>query len=81
MSSDTLARLSMRREGAAWVAYITRPDTFDGAIYIGMVMLSAIAHDPERRRSFLSTMRDRARSHVEAVTGQRVEFRGGRTVA
>ena len=71
----TLARLSMRRTGSRWCAYITTDSGIDDAVEIGWIPLDAVVADRECRRSFLRLMMSKARQAVEAASGIKVQFR------
>ena len=69
-----IGRLAMREEDNKWVAYYARPDTMDGAAWLGAVHVS-IASNPFRRQQFLNMMTDIVADILEQLSGRRPDMR------
>jgi len=64
-------RLAMRQEGDKWNAYVAKPDTMEGAIWIGSIALRFIEDDPKREKAFLALMRDAVGDIIRDITGHK----------
>jgi len=51
-------RLAMRHEGNKWTAYCAKPDTMDGAIWMGAIAMGIVRDNEDRRRAFIELMKD-----------------------
>lgn len=52
-----IGRLALRVRGEHWVAYCAKPDTMDGAIWLGAITIKAVTDNPLRRQVFMDLMR------------------------
>jgi hypothetical protein len=64
-------RLAMRAEGAHWNAYVAKPDTMEGAIWIGSISMGLVAHNERRKKAFLELMTLAMADLVEDILGRR----------
>jgi hypothetical protein len=65
-------RLAMRHEGDKWNAYVAKPDTMDGAIWIGSIAMRFVEHDKLRKDAFLAIMRNALADLAEEMTGGKI---------
>ena len=68
-----VGRLAFRVEGDKWTCYYARPDTMDGAVWMGTVK-TGIVRDPERKEMFMALMRHALNDFLEEKLGSRVEM-------
>src|SRR5215831_1394150 len=47
-------RLALRTEGDKWNAYISKPDTMDGAIWVGSIAMRFVEGHQKRRDAFIA---------------------------
>jgi hypothetical protein len=66
-----VGRLAFRVEGDKWTCYYAQPNTMEGAIWMGSVMMS-IVEDKERKQAFMGLMRDALQDLLEDM-GKKVE--------
>jgi len=50
-------RLAMRQEGNKWTAYAAKPNTMEGAIWMGSIALSLVVDDNDRKQAFIEIMK------------------------
>lgn len=71
-----VGRLAMRQEGGNWVAYYAAPGTMEKAVYLGSIMMNAVATNPTRKQAFMDMMRDIVSDFIEEQTGIRPVWGG-----
>lgn len=64
----TVARLAFRVEGDKWTCYAAKPDTMEGARFMGCIMMG-IANDPHRKAMFMELMKDAFGDFIEEYFG------------
>ncbi len=69
-----VGRLALRQEGGGWNAYYAMPDTMKGAVLIGSVRMGAMMGRPERKKQFMTLMRDIVADIIEENHGTRPVF-------
>lgn len=62
-------RLAMRVEGRNWNAYIAKPDTMDGAIWIASIAMKFVENNKQRRDAFLALMQSAVGEALEEIVG------------
>ena len=64
-------RLALRHEGDFWNAYAALPDTMDGAVLLGSIVIGAVSGDEgqARKRAFMDLMVKTMAIGIEAATG------------
>lgn len=72
-----VGRLAFREEGDLWVAYYAKPDTMDGALYLGSVRMAIITREPKRKEQFIGLMREAVADVLEDRTGVRPKWPEG----
>jgi hypothetical protein len=70
MTGQTPFRLAMRVEGRNWCAYITKPDTMQGAIFLGSIAMRFVEDNKERKQAFIDLMTGALGEMVEELFGQ-----------
>lgn len=68
-----IGRLALREEGEIWCAYYAQPDTMVDAIFLGCILLTAVA-TPERKQAFIDLMRELVGDLIEQKIGKRVTW-------
>lgn len=70
-----VGRLALRHEGLLWVAYYApRQDSMIGAVYIGSVLMSAVADRGERKTAFMKLMQEIVGDFIEKAAGVRPDW-------
>lgn len=64
-------RLALREEGEWWKAYWAPPDTMEGAILIGQIVMPLVLNNKKLKREFMLLMQQAVSDLVEAALGQR----------
>lgn len=70
-TKQTVGRLAFRVEGDKWACYFARPDTMEGAVWMGSVMMG-IVQDRERKEMFMALMRHALKEFLEEKTGGKI---------
>jgi hypothetical protein len=65
-----VGRLAMRHEGTFWNAYYAKPETMEGAIWLGSLHMR-FAVEPIKKQAFLGLMRECVADLIEEVFGHR----------
>ncbi len=67
-----IGRIALREEGPNWVAYYAKPDTMDDAIFLGSIVMTAVAgiNNKPRREAFIDLMRSIITDIIEKQTGK-----------
>ena len=68
---QAVGRLAFRVEGDKWTCYIAKPNTMEGAKWVGSVMLG-IVDDPVRKLMFMDLMKDAYRDFLQGALGKEV---------
>jgi hypothetical protein len=68
-----IGRVALRVEGDWWVAYYALPDTMDGAIEMGRVLM-ALVQQSKRKRAFMDLMRSAVGEFLKDATGVQPDF-------
>lgn len=72
-----VGRLSLRQDGAFWVAYYApRTDSMKDALPLGSIALSVIAEHPDRKQQFMDLMREVVGDIIEDTFGVRPVWGG-----
>lgn len=71
-----IGRIAMRQEGDRWNAYYALTNTMDGAIFLGSILMAAVADNAERKQSFIDLMRDIVSDIICEKAGIRPEWGG-----
>ena len=66
-----VGRLALRVEGDNWNAYYAKPNTMEGAVFLGSIGMPFIVANPERKQAFMDMMRDIVADHIQEATGIR----------
>lgn len=69
-----IGRLAFRVEGNNWNAYFAKPDTMDGAIFMGTIPMGFVTDNPERKRGFMDLMKACFDDFIQGSIGQRPEW-------
>lgn len=64
-------RLAMRHEGNFWNAYFALPDTMDGAVLIGSIVIAGVAGNDNLKKAFMQLMWDVVADILEVRSGVR----------
>jgi hypothetical protein len=72
MSDEKIGRLAFRVEGDKWTCYYAVPDTMEGAIWMGSIMMT-IVQDPDRKEAFMAVMRSALNDFFKERMGKEVE--------
>jgi hypothetical protein len=72
--TQQVGRVALRVEGDWWVAYYAEPETMEGAIEMGRILM-AIVRDKGRKHSFMDLMRDAVADFMQSLTGERPDFK------
>jgi len=65
-----IGRLAMRAEGNLWVGYYAKPDTMEGALFLGSIQLRFV-EDKDRKNAFMGLMREAVGDILQEATGER----------
>ena len=76
MRGAQIGRLALRVEGEHWKAYWAREDSMEDAVFLGSIIMGAIADKPERKEQFMALMRDVIGDVMEEATGTRPDWGG-----
>lgn len=68
-----VGRVALRVEGDWWVAYYAMPNTMDGAIELGRVLM-AMVQDQGRKQAFMDLMREGVGEALKEITGAVPDF-------
>jgi hypothetical protein len=68
-----VGRVALRVEGNWWVAYYALPNTMDGAIEMGRVLM-ALVQDRERKHAFMGLMSSAVGEFLKDATGVHPDF-------
>jgi hypothetical protein len=70
--ADFGIRLALRHEGELWNAYAALPNTMDGAVLLGSIVIGAVSgpEGQDRKRAFMDLMANTMAIGIEAATGQ-----------
>jgi hypothetical protein len=68
-----VGRVALRVEGDWWVAYYALPNTMEGAIEMGRVLM-ALVQDRDRKEAFMGLMRSAVGEFLKAATGVQADF-------
>lgn len=71
-----VGRLALRVEDNLWVAYYARPDTMEGALFLGSIQMRFVEH-PKRKTKFMDMMREAVGDLIEEATGIRPQWPDG----
>ena len=58
-------RLALRVEGDKWVAYLAKPDTMEGAVWMGSILLRIAEGNDYRKDLFIELMRHALNEAIE----------------
>jgi len=64
-----MGRLAFRIEGDNWVAYFAKPDTMEGAIFLGSIKL-VFVEDQGRKRIFMDLMKSAFTDAIGTIGGE-----------
>ncbi len=70
---EKIGRLALRREGNLWNAYYAVPDTMEGAVFLGSIVMAAVENS-ERKQEFMTLMRQVVGDIIEEKIGIRPEW-------
>jgi hypothetical protein len=67
-----IGRIALREEGTNWVAYYAPPDTMDGAIFLGSIVMTAVMgrQNEKRKQDFMDLMRSIITDIIKEKTGK-----------
>lgn len=65
-----MGRLALRAEGENWNAYYAEPNTMEGAIFLGSILMATVVNNPERKKAFMELMQDIVAEYLKAVVGE-----------
>lgn len=54
---DPIGRLALREEVGFWRAYYAKPDTMEGAVFLGSIRMTLVK-DPKIKEAFMQLMKD-----------------------
>jgi hypothetical protein len=69
--SQLPVRLALRAEGDKWNAYITKPDTMDGAIRVGSIALRFVEGNQKRKDAFIALMTEPLAEMMKEMYGEK----------
>jgi hypothetical protein len=65
-------RLAFRVEGEKWTCYAAKPNTMEGALWMGSLMLSLV-RDENRKRAFMDLMSSALGEFIAEKFGRDIE--------